>query len=127
MMRNASIAGSKRPAGTVPEAGGRGNPSLPPLGGERGFPFSTSCGGGELSQAEQERIAGNVQRLRQLMPEAVPLVKALFSGGLIPGWRAIEYVGPHRQPPGIGLTLAEIHVGPFATLPEVSAPVGRRR
>lgn len=51
-----------------------------------------------LSDARRERVAQNVARVKELMPEIVPEIKALFEAGLIEGWRSVEYIGPHRPP-----------------------------
>lgn len=50
-----------------------------------------------LDEAEQARVAASRDRVMALMPEFVPCIKALYGAGLIPGWRAVAYVGPHRE------------------------------
>lgn len=47
----------------------------------------------------RELIAANVAKVKALMPELVPEIKALHEAGLIDGWRDVVYIGPHRPEP----------------------------
>ena len=66
-----------------------------------------------IDDAERARIAGNVAGLREQCPELVPFFKDLHAEGLVDGWRAIDYVGPHRPPPASALSLDKIMLGFF--------------
>ena len=66
-----------------------------------------------LGDADRERIAGNVAALREQCPEFVPFFKELHAEGLVEGWRAIDYVGPHRPPPASAITVDKIMLGCF--------------
>ena len=77
-------------------------------GGEKGK--SPPGPAADLTEAERERIAANVAEVRQSLPELVPLIRDLHAEGLIDGWRAIDYAGPHRQTER-GLTLDQIVIG----------------
>lgn len=47
----------------------------------------------------REQVAVNVAKVKALMPEMVPEIKALHEAGLIDGWRNVTYIGPHRPEP----------------------------
>ena len=74
----------------------------------------------DLSEADKERIARLRQKVYQVAPEFVPFVTGLHAQGLVPGWRAIAYVGPHREtPPG--------YTGPIYSGHEVSDILARNK
>lgn len=87
------------------------SPFPPPLGGggeRRKSPPGPAVG---LSDADRERIAANVAEVKRSMPELLPLLRELHAEGLIEGYRAIDYAGPHREPAERGLTLDRIVIG----------------
>lgn len=49
-----------------------------------------------LTDALRAQIAERVAKVKELMPEMVPEIKALHEAGLIEGWRNVDYIGPHR-------------------------------
>lgn len=51
----------------------------------------------DLSDAEQERIRRLRLKVYEVAPELVPFVVGLHNEGMVPGWRAVAYAGPHRE------------------------------
>lgn len=62
----------------------------------------------DIAPAEHERIAALRRQVYADVPEAVEFIGALHAAGLVPGWRAVRYVGPPRRIPGA-------YTGPFLT------------
>lgn len=58
-----------------PPQAGEGRKALPPL-----------------SEAERERVARNIELVKQYLPEAVPFIKEMHELGLIDGWRSVRVV-----------------------------------
>jgi hypothetical protein len=72
-----------------------GFPPPPKGGGETGKPTpGVGPAPRALSEAEQQRIASNRQKVRELAPELLPVIADLHAEGLIEGWRAVRYIGP---------------------------------
>jgi len=51
-----------------------------------------------LTEAQLARARETAAKVRDLMPEIVPEIRALVEVGLIEGWRNVDYIGPHRPP-----------------------------
>lgn len=61
-----------------------------------------------LSEAQLARARETAAKVRELMPEIVPEIKALVAAGLIEGWRNVDYIGPQRPPDPRTFNLTQI-------------------
>ena len=52
-----------------------------------------------LTADELVRVANLRAMVMATVPEAVEFIQALYTEGLIQGWRAVTYVGPRRDIP----------------------------
>lgn len=69
---------------------------------------------GAISHEERARIAQAVTAVKESLPEMVPFLQGLHAEGMIEGWRAVAYVGPHRPEPPGAVAVSEMALGSSA-------------
>lgn len=100
---------SESGSGTAEARQGRGAFGFPsPFRGEGKTEKQQPRPGAPLSEAERNRVAANVEKVRRLMPGLVPHIKELHEAGLIDGWRAVRQIGPELAPEPTAITLDRV-------------------
>lgn len=84
-------------------------------------------GAAPMSLEERARIAQNVAAVRTQIPEVVPFLQELHAEGMIEGWRAVAYVGPHRPDPPGAVPVSAMALGSAAEVLAQSTEKARNR